>query len=72
MAVLSLKGGASPQYKAIAFYINQKTYSSSSINNYVISIDELEQKTGLDFFHNLPDNIENEVEQSYNKSDWGL
>lgn len=72
MAVLSLKGGASPQYKAIAFYINQKTYSSSSISNYVISIDELEQKTGLDFFHNLPDNIENEVEQSYNKSDWGL
>ena len=72
MAVLSLKGGASPQYKAIAFYINQKTYSSSSITNYVISIDELEQKTGLDFFHNLPDNIENEVEQSYNKSDWGL
>ena len=72
MAVLSLKGGASPQYKAIAFYINQKTYSSSSISNYIISIDELEQKTGIDFFHNLPDKIENEVEQSYNKSDWGL
>lgn len=72
MAILSLKGGATPQYKAIAFYINQKTYSSSSISNYVISIDELEQKTGIDFFHNLPDNIENEVEQSYNKSDWGL
>lgn len=72
MAILSLKGGASPQYKAIAFYINQKTYSSSSISSYVISIDELEQKTNIDFFHNLPDNIENEVERSYNKSDWGL
>ena len=29
-------------------------------------------KKGIDFFHNLPDNIENEVERSYNKSDWGL
>ena len=35
-------------------------------------LDELEEKTGIDFFHNLPDNIENEVERSYNKSDWGL
>lgn len=72
MAILSLKGGTSPQYKAIAFYIDQKNYSSSSISSYVISIDELEEKTGIDFFHNLPDNIENEVERSYNKSDWGL
>lgn len=72
MAILSLKGGTSPQYKAIAFYIDQKNYSSSSISSYVVSIDELEEKTGIDFFHNLPDNIENEVERSYNKSDWGL
>lgn len=70
MAVLSLKGGTAPQYKAIAFYINQKTYKDKSISSYVVSIDELEQETNIDFFHNLPDEIENEVEKSYNKSDW--
>lgn len=72
MAILSLKGGATKNYKAIAFYIDQKTYTSNSISSYVLSIDKLEQNTGIDFFHNLPKNIEEEVERSYNKSDWGL
>ena len=35
-----------------------------------ISIDELESKTGIDFFCNLPDYIEDEVESSYNVTDW--
>lgn len=69
MALLSLKGG---QYKAMAFYINQEKYASSDISTYAISIDALEQKTGLDFFHNLPDNIESKVESTYNRSDWSL
>ncbi len=32
------------------------------ITLYVISIKELEAKTGIDFFCNLPDNIERDVE----------
>ena len=35
-----------------------------------MSIDALEQETGIDFFHNLPDNIENTVEATYNVNDW--
>ena len=34
------------------------------------SIDEIEQKTGMDFFPNLPDNIEDIVESRYEISDW--
>ena len=33
-------------------------------------IDEIEQKTGMDFFPNLPDNIEDIVESRYEVSDW--
>lgn len=69
MAVLSLKNG---KYKAMAFYINQQSYSGSSLGSYAISIDALEQKTGINFFHNLPDAKEIEVEKTYNNSDWGL
>ena len=69
MAILSLKNG---QYKAIGFWFEHKSYSNNNYASYALSIDELEEKTGIDFFHNLPDNIENEVERSYNKSDWGL
>ena len=35
-----------------------------------IYIDELEEKTDIDFFHNLPDNIEDNVEKSYSLNDW--
>ena len=64
--------GIKGQYKAIGFWFEHKSYSNNNYASYALSIDELEEKTGIDFFHNLPDNIENEVERSYNKSDWGL
>ncbi|MCI7453202.1 MAG: DNA/RNA non-specific endonuclease, partial [Prevotella sp.] len=34
------------------------------------SIDYLEEQTGLDFFCNLMDNIEDEVEASFRLEDW--
>ena len=37
-----------------------------------MSIDELEQRTGIDFFCNLPDDIESDVEASYAANAWGL
>ena len=49
-------------YKAIGFWIEHKANSDTSLKKYVVNIDELEKKTGIDFFCNLPDNIENAVE----------
>lgn len=37
---------------------------------YMLSVDEVEQQTGIDFFYNLPDSIENIVESDYTISDW--
>lgn len=39
-------------------------------NAQYISIDELEKRTGIDFFCNLPDDIEDQVEASFNTSYW--
>ena len=36
------------------------------LESYAVTIDEVESVTGLDFFHKLPDNIENEIEQQKN------
>ena len=51
-------------YKALAFWAEHlnEDHSSDPLKNYVINIDELERRTGIDFFCNLPDDIENEVE----------
>lgn len=56
-------------YKVIAFLIpNQK--SSQSIFNYVVSVDEIESKTGIDFFPKLEDKIENSLEKNVHVDSW--
>lgn len=37
---------------------------------YAVSIDKLEQETGIDFFCNLPNEIETTVEATYSADDW--
>jgi len=51
-------------YKALAFWVEHlnEDHSRDALGNYVVSIRELEQRTGIDFFCNLPDDIEEEVE----------
>ena len=51
-------------------YNNDHQAPVSVVKNCALSIDELEKATGLDFFCNLPDEIENRVESLYNEADW--
>jgi endonuclease G len=47
-------------------------HSNDSRKNYAVSIDTLEELTGIDFFCNLPDDIEEQVESVIVPSYWGL
>ena len=38
----------------------------------VMTIDELEDMLGIDFFHNLPDDVESRVESAKVSSWWGI
>ena len=69
MAILCVKDG---KYKALAFWTEHTSTAIKKPNprDYAISIKELESKPGIDFFCNLPDKIEQEVEQNYNPADW--
>ncbi len=54
-------------YKAFALWtehLNSNNPSAATVINNKISIDELERRTGIDFFCNLPDDIEAAVEAS--------
>ncbi len=63
-------------YKAIAFWVEhtdgRDTTRGNDLQKYVISIDELERRTGIDFFCNLPDDIENVVEANATPKAWGF
>ena len=80
-AVLKYKAGdANGGYSAIGFWLEHRDYGydeTSNIpktifktNGQVKSIDELEKLTGIDFFHNLPDDIEDRVEAEYSEGLW--
>ncbi|MCD7714361.1 MAG: DNA/RNA non-specific endonuclease [Prevotella sp.] len=69
MALVAKKNGA---YKGIAFWAEHKVNDDAALAKYVITIDELEERTGIDFFCNLPDNIEESVESVSSLSTWGL
>ena len=72
MAVLAEKDGG---YQAIGLLVEHKlghpkSPSVEQMQSYVVSIDELEKKTGIDFFCNLNDLEENIVESAYDLSKW--
>ncbi|WP_251623760.1 DNA/RNA non-specific endonuclease [Odoribacter lunatus] len=68
MAVLAKKGTT---YKSIAFWLEHKKYSGPyDLQGKALSVDELEEKTGIDFFPLLPDVIERPIEASYTLDDW--
>ena len=71
-AVLARKNDA---YQAIAFLVEHRedlplAPTVAELQQYVVSIDKLEQFSGLDFFCNLPDAEEESVEASFSLDAW--
>jgi len=58
-----------PELKGIGFILENKK-SQLSLSSYAISIDEVEELTGIDFFSSLPDDIENTIEESLSINKW--
>ena len=76
MAILAQKG---EDYQAIGFlvehrddygYDNDHQAPVSVTSTHALSIDELEEKTGLDFFCNVPDEVEDAAEVAYEEQVW--
>lgn len=56
-------------YKGIGFWC-ENIAGKKKLKTYARSIDEIEELTGLDFFHRLPDEIENKAESAYDWNVW--
>ena len=72
MAILSQKND---EFHAIAFLVPHqegltRNPKAEDLQRYVLSVDELERETGIDFFCNLDDAIENQVEAESVINDW--
>lgn len=61
------------EYMGIGIYVENRPYSEDRItSSMVMNIDSLEEMLGIDFFHNLPDDVEARVESSKVSSWWGI
>lgn len=56
--------GAVTSAKCVGFWFENKAYSGSTYSTYSVSVDQIEEWTGFDFFPNLPDSIEAAAEAS--------
>ena len=59
------------EYKVIAFLVPHEA-SEKPLNSFVVPIDKIEKMTGINFFPNLPDDIENQLEKSADYKGWSF
>lgn len=61
------------EYLAVGYWCDQTNEyrTDEKIKNHCMSIEKLQQLTGIDFFCNLPDDIEAKVEAEWDPAYWG-
>ena len=64
LEVTGESNGTITSAKAIGFWFENKAYSGTGYANYAVSVDQIEQWTGFDFYPNLPDSVEVSAESS--------
>jgi endonuclease G len=68
-----LLGKSGNTYKSIGFWFENKSYQSNkNFINYAKSVRDIEKLSGFNFFSNLPQSTQDEVESAFKAQDWGL
>jgi endonuclease G, mitochondrial len=56
----------------LAFVMPQNVKGNEPLDRYLVTVDKVEELTGLDFFHELNDQEENALESTLNPAPWNL
>lgn len=67
LKVATNSSGVVTSASTVGFWFEHKTYTTSAYESYAVTVDQIEEWTGFDFFPNLPDTIEVVAE---NNSSW--
>lgn len=71
--VLLQRSSSDPSgYRSIGFWYEHKASDDPVKAEYTLSVREVEQMTGLDFFTNLPEATQNAIETANRPEEWGL
>jgi len=58
------------ELRVLAFIMGQDVSGRESLNSFLVSVDEIEDWTGLDFLSDLPDELEDEIERRAERRIW--
>lgn len=61
---------ASGAIKVLAFIVPQNAKANDRLQKYLVSIDEVERRSGFDFLHQLDDKIEDALEKEIDTTSW--
>ena len=64
LKVTTNSSGTVTSASTVGFWFENQAYSGSTYSNYTVSVDQVEQWTGFDFFANLPDGVEASAEKN--------
>ncbi len=62
----------SPDQEIMIGFLMPNTRISNDLKYYVVTIDKIESLTGIDFFSQLPDDMENKLESKLSVSSWNF
>ena len=63
---------ADGKHEGIGFIMENREYTNRSLGSLATTIDDVEAITGIDFFHALPDSVQQTMESKVNLKAWGL
>jgi endonuclease G len=55
--------------KVIGFVLPNEA-SAATLQNFAVTVDSVERLTGINFFHKLPDDVEEKLESTVNVTEW--
>ncbi len=58
--------------QALAFIVPQEVAGTEALDQFLVSIDDIEARTGLDFFHHLPESQEHALESALQADAWAF
>ncbi|QBQ55365.1 DNA/RNA non-specific endonuclease [Nitrosococcus wardiae] len=58
--------------KTLALIVPQQVRGQEPLDRFLVSVDEVEERTGFDFFHKLEDTLEEKLESSIDPTPWKL
>jgi len=60
------------QVRALAFIMPHEDHRVGELTGFLTTVDEIENRAGLDFFHLMPDGVEGEMEEAAAAELWPL